>query len=207
MEYVNMEDWPRRELFQFFSGLSWPFYNVTSTLDVSRYYSYVKSRGLSFYYGLIYISLSVMNRLPDFLYKIRGEHIVKHSRLEPSFVTLDEETHLLRITNVPIEGSLEAFCARCAAAVAAQTAPFPSPGEEARDDLVYISCTPWFSFTSLTNEMDANPDDSIPRITWGKFERRDGKLLPYAVQLNHRLLDGWHLSQLLTGIQAELDAF
>ena len=44
--------------------------------------------------------------------------------------------------------------------------------------------------------------DSIPRITWGRYEDRDGKLtLPYAVQLNHRLLDGWHLSQLVGGVQ------
>ena len=60
----------------------------------------------------------------------------------------------------------------------------------------------------LTNEMDDDPDDSIPRITWGKFEAREGRLLlPCSVQLNHRLLDGWHLGQLLTDLQRELDAF
>ena len=54
--------------------------------------------------------------------------------------------------------------------------------------------------------MDLNPDDSIPRITWGKYEMRAGRLtLPYAVQLNHRLLDGWHLSQLVGGVQNFLD--
>ena len=54
--------------------------------------------------------------------------------------------------------------------------------------------------------MDLDPDDSIPRITWGRYEDRDGKLtLPYAVQLNHRLLDGWHLSQLVGGVQDFLD--
>ena len=68
------------------------------------------------------------------------------------------------------------------------------------------SCTPWFSFTSLSNEMDCDPDDSIPRITWGKYEERNGRLiLPYAVQLNHRLLDGWHVAQLLQAVQGLLD--
>ena len=206
MELVDLEDWPRKAHFQFFSGLAFPFYNVTSTLDVTGFYPWVKERRLSFYHSLIYATMAVMNGLPDYLYKIRGEQVVKHEKLDPSFVVLDQEAHLLKIVNASFGGTLEEFCAQCAQREAAQTAFFPSPEDEGRDDLVYFSCLPWFSFTSLTNEMDLNPDDSIPRITWGKYEMRAGRLtLPYAVQLNHRLLDGWHLSQLVGGVQNFLD--
>ena len=206
MEYIDLETWPRREHFRFFSGLGFPFYNVTTHLDVTRLHAYVRARRLSFYHALIYATLSVMNGLPDFRYKIRGDRVVRHDRLDPSFVTQDRESRLLKIVNVPFVGTLEEFCDRCAQREAAQTAFFPSPEDEGRDDLVYFSCLPWFSFTSLTNEMDLNPDDSIPPITWGKYEMRAGRLtLPYAVQLNHRLLDGWHLSQLVGGVQNFLD--
>lgn len=206
MEVVDLETWPRRAHFQFFSGLAFPFYNVTSTLDVTGFYPWVKERRLSFYHSLIYATMAVMNGLPDYLYKIRGEQVVKHDRLDPSFVVMDQSTHLLKILTVPFGGTVEEFCARCARQEAEQREPFPPAESEARDDLVYISCLPWMSFTSLTNEMDTNPDDSIPRVTWGKFEEREGRLLlPYAVQLNHRLLDGWHLSQLVGGVQAWID--
>lgn len=206
MEYIDLEHWPRKEHFQFFSGLSFPFYNVTTSLDVTGLRAYCKEKGLSFYYAMIYATLSVMNGLPDFCYKIRGERVVRHEKLDPSFVVLEVETHLLKIVNVEFGGTLEEFCARCASRAATQTSHFPGPEDEKRDDLVYISCTPWFSFTSLSNEMDCDPDDSIPRVTWGKYEERDGKLLlPYAVQLNHRLLDGWHLGQLVNGVQKFLD--
>lgn len=207
MESIDLASWPRRDHFQFFSGLAYPFYNVTTSLDVTNLRRYAGERGLSFYYALIYATLQVMNGLPDFLYKIRGGQIVKHDKLDPSFVVLDEDTHLLKIVNAPSGGTMEEFCARCKAAVSAQASPFPTAESETRDDLVYISCTPWFTFTSLTNEMDGDPDDSVPRITWGRFEEKDGQsVLPYAVQLNHRLLDGWHLGQLITGLQAYLDA-
>ena len=206
MEYIDFNSWPRKEHFRFFSGLSFPFYGVTLSLDVTNLRSYVKAHGLSFYYALIYATLTAMNSLPDFLYKIRGDRIVRHDRLHPSFVVLDEDTHRIKIVNVPLDGTMEDFCRRAEARVSAQTEPFPDAQQEARDDLVYISCTPWFSFTSLTNEMDCNPDDSIPRSTWGKYEQRDGRLiLPYAVQLNHRLLDGWHIAQLLQTVQGLLD--
>lgn len=206
MEYIDLKTWPRREHFQFFSGLSFPFFNVTNTLDVTALHRYTKENGLSFYYALIYATLLVMNRLPHFLYKIRGEQIVRHDHLDPSFVVLNEETHLLKIVNTPFAGTLEEFCDHCAQQVANQTAHFPSAEDERRDDQVYFSCLPWFSFTSLTNEMDGNPNDSVPRITWGKYEQRNGRLiLPYAVQLNHRLLDGWHLAQLIIGLQDYID--
>ena len=206
MEYIDLSAWPRRAHFQFFSGLAFPFYNVTSTLDVTRFYSWTKARKLSFYHSLIYATMAVMNGLPDYLYKIRGEQVVKHDHLDPSFVVMDGETHLLKILTVPFGGSVEEFCARCAQREAEQREPFPPAESESRDDLVYISCLPWMSFTSLTNEMDTDPNDSIPRVTWGKFEDRDGRLLlPYAVQLNHRLLDGWHLSQLVNGVQTWID--
>ena len=206
MEVVDLETWPRRAHFQFFSGLAFPFYNVTSTLDVTGFYPWVKERRLSFYHSLIYATMAVMNGLPDYLYKIRGEQVVRHDRLDPSFVVMDQSTHLLKILTVPFGGTVEEFCARCVRQEAEQKVPFPPAESEARDDLVYISCLPWMSFTSLTNEMDTNPDDSIPRVTWGKFEEREGRLLlPYAVQLNHRLLDGWHLSQLVGGVQAWID--
>ena len=48
----DFEAWPRRGIYEFFSGLSQPFYSVTFTLDVTKLYACVKRRGLSFYYAL-----------------------------------------------------------------------------------------------------------------------------------------------------------
>lgn len=109
-----MEQWPRRAQFKFFSGLSFPFFNVTTSLDVTTLHRHTKARGLSFYYALIYATLHVMNGLPDFLYKIRGKQIILHGHLDPSFVVPNGDTHLLKIVNVPYGGTLEEFCSRCA---------------------------------------------------------------------------------------------
>ena len=46
---INYGQWPRRELFEFFSRVSNPFYSVTFNLDVTRVYEYAKANGLSFY--------------------------------------------------------------------------------------------------------------------------------------------------------------
>ena len=50
---IDMNTWPRREIYDFFSPIANPFYSVTFTLDVTNLYRYVKERELSFYYALV----------------------------------------------------------------------------------------------------------------------------------------------------------
>lgn len=207
MEYIKLENWPRGEHFKFFSGLSFPFYNVTLPLDVTGLRAYTKVNKLSFYHALVYVVTTVMNGIPDFLYKIRPGGVVLLPRIHPSFVTLDPATHLFKIVTLELEPGMDlpAFCRAAAEAERAQAGYFPTAEAEARDDFIYFSCTPWFSFTSMSHEMNCDPNDSIPRVIWGKYEEKGGRVtLPFSVQFNHRLLDGYHLELLLEGIAAFL---
>ena len=61
---------------------------------------------------------------------------------------------------------------------------------------MYFSCLPWFPLTAVTNERDTDPADSIPRVTWGRWEEKEGRtLLSVSLELNHRLLDGAHVGR------------
>ena len=48
MHKIDMNAWPRAELFRFFSGVSQPFYSVTFRVDVTNLHAYTKARGISF---------------------------------------------------------------------------------------------------------------------------------------------------------------
>ena len=52
---VPWEHWPRYEIYQFFSGMSNPFFGVTFTTDVTKVKAYTKERGISFYYALVWL--------------------------------------------------------------------------------------------------------------------------------------------------------
>ncbi|WP_419824086.1 CatA-like O-acetyltransferase [Anoxybacterium hadale] len=204
MKYIDIEHWSRKEHFQFFSRRTFPFYNITLPLDVTNLYKRVKEDGLSFYYAMTYIVTNVMSGIEDFRYKIRNDGVVIVDRLHPSFVTFDETTHLLKIIDIEITPGMDlsSFCAAASKAEREMTSHFSTSESSVRDDFVYISCTPWFSFTSMSHAADCNPNDSAPRIAWGKFEWKDGKVtIPFNVQLNHRLLDGYHVHLLMEGIE------
>ena len=174
------EAWPRREVFDFFSRISDPFYSVTFRLDVTRLYTFCKERGLSFYYALIYLSTRAVNETEAFSYALRGGELVKLPARRPSFTDL--------------KPGAEAF----------QTG-FIDMSEES-DELIFFSCLPWLDLTALTNERDFNADDAVPRLAWGKYAERDGRLeLGCSVEVNHRFIDGLHLGRFAGRLQALID--
>ena len=70
------ERWERKELFDFFSGVSEPFYSVSFRLDVTQLYDYCHERGLSFYYALVWLSTKAIHETEAFSYALRGGELV-----------------------------------------------------------------------------------------------------------------------------------
>ena len=204
MQIVEKESWPRREVYEFFAGMSHPFYALTFPVDVTPLRAWCKERGLSFYAAMVYGVTKAMERVDAFLYKDRGGQIVKVDRLVPSFTDLHPGSEQFHIVTLEAGDNLADFCRRARAKSAAQTVFISESGPWAPDELVYFSCLPWFPLTAATNERDADPSDSIPRVTWGRWEARDGcTLLSLSLELNHRLLDGAHVGR----FYAELNAW
>ena len=191
---IDMSAWPRREIYDFFSPISNPFYSVTFTLDVTNLYRYVKERELSFYYALVYLCTQAVNRVEAFLYTIEDGKVRIYDKRQPSFTDLEKDSELFRMVFVPCEGSLDEFC-RAAKAKSESQHFFFDPTAET-NDLIYFSCLPWMDVTGLTNERNLDPDDAIPRIAWGKYIDIDGrKQLHISLEINHRLIDGVHLGR------------
>lgn len=191
---IDMSTWPRREIYDFFSPISNPFYSVTFTLDVTNLYRYVKERELSFYYALVYLCTQAVNRVEAFLYTIEDGKVRIYDKRQPSFTDLEKGSELFRMVFVPCEGSLDDFC-RAAKSKSESQHFFFDPTAET-NDLIYFSCLPWMDVTGLTNERNLDPGDAIPRIAWGKYIDVNGrKQLHISLEINHRLIDGVHLGR------------
>ena len=191
---IDMNTWPRKEIYDFFSPISNPFYSVTFALDVTNLYRYVKERELSFYYALVYLCTQAVNRVEAFLYTIEDGKVRIYDKRQPSFTDLEKGSELFRMVFVPCEGSLDEFC-RAAKAKSESQHFFFDPTAET-NDLIYFSCLPWMDVTGLTNERNLDPDDAIPRIAWGKYIDVNGrKQLHISLEINHRLIDGVHLGR------------
>ncbi|MCL1828398.1 MAG: CatA-like O-acetyltransferase [Oscillospiraceae bacterium] len=205
MEIIDKSKWPRREHFEFFSPFSDPFFSLTFSLDVTKLYEYTKAKGLSFYYSLCWLTAKAMNGVEAFKYKIRGDDILLTDELIPSFTDIRQNSDLFYIVTLPAGDDMEDFCFRAGEKSRAQQKFID--WEEENDSLIYITCLPWFEMTAFKNEKDVDKDDSIPRVAWGKYVRRNGALiLHYSLELNHRLTDGRHAGLFYQKLEALINA-
>ena len=205
MQILDKETWPRKEIYEFFSRIDYPFYSVTLSLDVTNVRAFARAQGLSFYHLLIWACTKALNRLPAFRLRIRGEDLVLLDGADPSFTSMRPGEEVFQIITLPWEADPRAFCAHAGEKAARQATLLDQAAET--DELIYFSCIPWFDFTALTNEHNFDRDDSVPRLAWGKYYEEGGRLWVHlSVEVNHRLIDGVHLGQLKQALDEEIAA-
>ena len=205
MREIDLESWPRREHYRFFMRMDYPQYNLCFDVDVTKLVPFCKERRLSFYYALLYYSTQAANAVEAFRYRARGDRVVVHDALHPSFTDMSKGDDLFRIVTVEMPETLEAFVDRAAAR--AQVHPFDMTGFEGRDDLIYYTSIPWLSFTQLNHTITHDREDSVPRLSWGKYREEKGRIvLPYSVQVHHAFVDGLHIARFKDALEAMLDA-
>jgi chloramphenicol O-acetyltransferase type A len=208
MKTIDLTAWKRAEHYNFFKNMDYPQYNICMNLDITRFLNGVKTKKLPFYYAMTYASTYIANEIEEFRYRIHGTQVVLHEQLHPSFTEMEQNTDLFKIVTVNMEPTMEAFIASAKQKAASQKEYFPLSEMGGRDDLIYITCIPWISFTHLSHTINLRSDDSVPRISWGKyFTDEDKVLLPFSVQVNHALADGIHVGRYIEKLQKYLSDF
>ena len=192
MRRVDPERWPRKQIFDFFSSISDPFYSVTFRLEVTRLHRYTREKGLSFYHSLIWLCTRALERVDAFSFALAEGELVRLESRRPSFTHLKPGSESFQIVTLPCEGSMEEFCAAAKKKSEEQDFFIDRAGEGI--DMIFFSCVPWLDITALTNERDLDADDAVPRIAWGKYTEENGKeILGLSVEVNHRFIDGLHI--------------
>ena len=205
---IDLASWKRAEHYQFFHNMDYPQYNICMNIDATNFMERIKIKGLPFYYAMIYGSMITLNEIEEMRYRIRKDQVVLHERIHPSFTEMSPDSDLFKIVTVNLENSMEAFIDVAKAKAESQTEHFPLSDLGGRDDLVYITCIPWISFTHLSHTINLRKDDSVPRISWGKyFKEGDKVLLPFSVQVNHALVDGIHVGRYIEKLQEYMNAY
>ena len=55
---------------------------------------------------------------------------------------------------------------------------------------------PWISFTSFTHARKPAKEDSVPKIVFGKYTKKnDSVKMPVSVEVHHSLMDGIHVGK------------
>lgn len=206
MKYIDMENWKRKEHFNYFSRLDYPHFNICGNLDATAFYRYVKGNGLPFFVSVVYTASKTANGINEFKLRIRDGKVVEHEAVSPSFTVMGEN-EVFGFCTVNFIKSFNEFKAAALEEIEKVKSSTSLKDEPGRDDLLYITSIPWVSFTGITHPVHMNPVDSIPRISWGKYFEEAGKIkLPLSVQVHHALVDGMHVGQYFSTFQEILNS-
>lgn len=194
MEPVKEEDMSRCESYRFFSKVSDPFYSVTFREDVTKLRRFAREKGISGYYALCYLCAKAMDSIEAYRYAIADGELVMLDSRRPSVTDLRKGEEQFRFVTMERRGDIVEFC-RSMRAMSEEQSDFITEASEG-PDMIFFSCLPWIELTGLTNERNFDRDDSIPRVTWGRYEEEGNRTyLHISLELNHRFLDGLHVGK------------
>lgn len=200
---VDLKTWPRAAQFRFFRTYDKPHYAITSRLDVTHLMKR-KSDGISPYRACLYAIGAGIHAVPELCMRFRGDSVVAHQMITLS-MTVPTEAGSFGYAYVPFIANFDVFeeqAQRLIDKVAKGGVLQANSGE--RDDLAYLSCMPWLDYTSINNALPG-PDDCIPRVTWGKFVKRDGRWeMAMTLEVHHALVDGAQVGAYFETVQGAL---
>jgi chloramphenicol O-acetyltransferase type A len=189
---IDPETWARREHFERFRAFGRPHFSICAEVDLTAVVPEVRRRKISLNTLIIYVVARAANDVPELRQRIRGDRVVEHEVVHPASTVMAGED-LFTFAFFEFDLDFDAFATEVARATArAQEHPSLDDPPD-RDDLLFMTAIPWVAFTSFEHPMTKDPDDSIPRLAWGRCRDSEGRhTMPLNLQIHHALGDGLH---------------
>ena len=201
-DYLDLTKWARRDLFQFFLHFDNPYFNICTSVDVTKLVELLRGRpDVSVTLAYHYFALRVANEIEPFRYRLREGQVLIHDVINGgTTVLLPNES--FSFAYFDYQEDFERFITNAQEAVSeVQKGDQPlSPRPE--DNAIHFTTLPWVSFTSFAHARNWGREDSVPKIAFGKFvKEKDCIRLPISVEVHHALMDGLHVARFLTRLE------
>lgn len=201
---VDLSSGPRRAQYERFSAFRNPMVGVTAHVDITLLRARTQREGWPFFLTLLYCAIGAANAVPELRRRIVAGEVVEYDAcLSSHTVALPDGSY----TYCELDCSMPfaQFLPYATAQVErAKQSSGLDDGEEP-ERLFFVSSLPWLSFTGLSLPV-AEPPESNPAITFGKFfAQGDRLLLPVNLTVHHGLADGLHIARFFEGFQSRLE--
>jgi chloramphenicol O-acetyltransferase type A len=203
--YLDLENWSRKELFNFFIGYSNPYFNICTQMDVTKLHEYVSHRpGVKISAAIHYFALRAANEVEQFRYRLKNDGVFVYDVIHGGTTVL-MPNESFAYAYFDYQPDFEEFTRNMSKSVEDVRNGDGHLRPTMRDDVIYHTTLPWISFTSFSHARTGGRGESIPRLVFGKFTRENNRLLmPLSVEVHHALVDGIHVGEFLSILEAAL---
>lgn len=206
MEKIDMNNWNRKQHFDFFNKFDYPHFNITVDIEISQFKKYTKKNNISFFKSMVFLVTKNANEIEEFKYRIiDDDQVVVLDKVNPAF-TIMSDNDLFSFCNSIYYENKEKFFAKMEENIKSYKEN-PVVSEKAdKMDSIYMTSLPWINFNSITHPINIKDVDSVPRIAWGKYCKEGDKIIiPFSIQVHHALMDGYHVSKFIDDLKNKLE--
>lgn len=202
---IDMNNYPRRGHFEYYKDFAYPYTGLTAMVDVSRLKEFTKQNGFSFFLTCTYIAAKAANRIPEFRRRIKEEGIIEYPNCGTSHVEpLENQTFCY--CKLYYDKLYTEFLEYAVKEQQKSKQEASIVDDEETDAMYFISAIPWVHYTNLVQAVPCNRE-SNPRISFGRYEETNGKLMmPVTVLVHHALMDGYHVGLFYQYYEEEMEA-
>lgn len=193
MKKIDLNNYLRKEHFEFFSQFDEPFFGLTVEVECEKAFHFCKDQSISFYQFYTYQILKAVNEVSELRHRLIDGEIFDMEEIHVSSTVL-RENKTFGFSKVLYKSSFIEF-----------SAGMKQETERVRNssglnlipeqhNVIHYTATPWLSFTSISHARHFKFKDSIPKLAVGKAMKKEGKqLLPVSIHAHHALADGYHV--------------
>ncbi len=204
--YIDMDAWPRREVFEFYLPFDKPYFNVCLQLDVTKLIAELKKREkTSLWLTYHYLALKAANEIEPFRYRLRQGRVLVHDVINggTTFMLPNETFTLIYFDYAETYSKFMEGATKSVDDILKGDWAFRPKHED--DARIHCTTLPWIAFTSFSHARRWGREDSVPKISFGKFiKEKDRTLMPFSVEVHHSLMDGLHVGRYIARIEEML---
>ncbi|CAA7389933.1 chloramphenicol acetyltransferase [Chryseobacterium fistulae] len=207
MKIIDIDNWNRKEHFDFFSKMMSPYFGLTTELDCTKAYEAAKENNYSFFASYLHKSMIAVNSVDALKLRIIENQVILYDVIHAG-TTINREDQTFGFAFIPFSEDFDIFNSYLQSEIkeVQNSTGLRLNNGELGKDLIRHSTIPWHSFSALLHPTNFDKTESVPKITFGKFNNREGKkYLPVSIELHHGLADGIDIAKYLEEFQRQLD--
>lgn len=202
--YLDMDEYKRRNHFNYFKSLSYPYVGITVNVRITDFLAVIKEHHLPFFLTFNYYVANAANQIPEFRQRIEGDSIIEFDNCKTSHtVGLEDGTYCYCMLDC--SSLFQEYLPRAIQLQEMAKQERICQDQEDVKALIFISSLPWTTYTGLIQPTPI-PADSNPRITWGAYFVQDSEtFIPVSVLCNHAIVDGLHISKFYEALNKKME--
>lgn len=206
---IDIKTWSRAETYKYFTEIvSTVIYSINVTIDITKLRNALKIKGLKFFPAYLYLITRAMKKHPEFLMAIQNNVLGYFDYRTPFYPVFHEDDKTITFLWTEYNDDFEVFYKnyisdiRKYGKIHGTMLPKGAPPS----NNYIISCVPWFSFNSISMQLQNAENYYAPIFESGKFTEMNGTItMPLSITVNHAAIDGYHIKVLLEDLQWKVE--